>query len=89
MKNSCLFKQKKIQWGDPLKGLPSQIFNCDESGFVTDPKSQTVLTQKGSSQVNQCIGGMDMNRSVNCCISASGQVLPPHIVYEKKNLFMD
>ena len=47
----------KILTEKDIKGLPSQIFNCDESGFVTDPKSQTVLAQKGSSRVNQCIGG--------------------------------
>ena len=80
----------KILTEKDIKGLPSQIFNCDESGFVTDPKSQTVLAQKGSSRVNQCIGGSGREQiTVNCCISASGQVLPSYIVYKGKNLYMD
>ena len=31
-----------------LKGLPEQIFDVDESGFVTDPKYDIVIARKGT-----------------------------------------
>ncbi|XP_041377275.1 uncharacterized protein LOC121389691 [Gigantopelta aegis] len=72
-----------------VKGLPQQIFNVDESGFVTDPKSQVVLARKGSKRVNQNIGGSGRKQiTVNCGGSASGQVLPPYVVYQGKNLYL-
>lgn len=35
-----------------IKDMPAQIFNTDETGFVTDPKTSTVLAKKGSKRVN-------------------------------------
>lgn len=71
-----------------VKDMPCQIFNSDETGFVTDPKSQVVLAAKGSKRVNQHIGGSGREQiTVNCSGSASGKVLPPYIVYKGKNLY--
>ena len=65
-----------------VKGLPEQIFNVDESGFVTDPKSDVVLARKGAKRINQAIGGSGREQiTVNCGGSAAGVVLPPYIVY--------
>ena len=40
-----------------VSSLSSQIFNCDETGFVTDPKTQVVLDEKGAARVTQSKGG--------------------------------
>ncbi|GFO48476.1 Jerky protein [Plakobranchus ocellatus] len=40
-----------------IKDMPAQIFNTDETGFVTDPKADIVLAARGSKRVNQSIGG--------------------------------
>ncbi|XP_065675800.1 uncharacterized protein LOC124807481 isoform X2 [Hydra vulgaris] len=70
--------------------LPSQIFNSDESGFITDPKEQIVLAKRGASRVSQSIGGSGREQiTVNCACSASGHILPPYIIYKGKNLYMD
>ena len=47
-----------------VKDKPAQIFNTDESGFVTDPKASVVLARKGSKRVGQVIGGS--GRAGNC-----------------------
>lgn len=71
-----------------VKDMLCQIFNADESGFVTDPKPQVVLATKGSKRVNQHIGGSGREQiTVNYSGSASGKVLPPYIVYKGKNLY--
>ncbi|KAK3764026.1 hypothetical protein RRG08_004390 [Elysia crispata] len=68
--------------------MPEQIYNCDESGFVTDPKCQVVLATKGAKRVNQHIGGSGREQiTVNCAGSASGKSLPPYVVYKGKNLY--
>lgn len=73
-----------------VKDMPAQIFNSDESGFVTDPKSGVVLARKGAKRVNQRIGGSGREQiTVNCCGSASGKMLPPYVVYNSKNLYKD
>lgn len=40
-----------------VKDMPAQIFNVDETGFVTDPKTDTVLARHGARRVNQSVGG--------------------------------
>ncbi|XP_076446127.1 uncharacterized protein LOC143283731 [Babylonia areolata] len=68
--------------------FPEQIFNVDESGFVTDPKSDIVLAEKGARRVNQAIGGSGREQvTVNCAGSAAGLVLPPYVIYKGKNLY--
>ena len=70
--------------------MPDQIYNTDETGFVTDPKSDVVLARRGSRRVNQTIGGSGKEQiTVNCAGSASGCVLPPYVVYKGKNLYKD
>ena len=79
----------KVLMDTQVKDMSAQIFNVDESGFVTDPKSQIVLAEKGSKRVTQNIGGSGREQiTVNCAASASGKVLPPYVVYQGKNLYL-
>ena len=73
-----------------VKDMPAQLFNSDESGFVTDPKSDIVLARKGSKRVNQIIGGSGREQiTVNCCGAATGKMLPHYIDYNGQNLYKD
>ena len=69
---------------------PSQIFNCDKIGFVTDPKTQVVSAEKGAARLTLIIGGSGREQiTVNCACSASGQMLPSYVVYKGKNLYCE
>ena len=71
-----------------MKDMPAQIFNTDETGFVTDPKNDIVLARCGARRVNQSIGGSGREQiTVNCAGAASGKVLPLYIVYKGQNLY--
>lgn len=65
---------------------PEQVFNCDETGFCTDPAASFVLAKKGS-RVVTAIGGSGRTLiSVLGCGSAAGKVWPPLVLYKAKNL---
>ncbi|GFR94940.1 UDP-glucuronosyltransferase 2A1-like [Elysia marginata] len=58
-----------------IKDMPAQIFNTDETGIVTDPKSDIVLAARGAKRVNQSIGGSGREQiTVNCAASASAHM---------------
>ena len=68
----CFQLVQKTQRDAGVSGLPSQIFNCDETGFVTNPKTQVVLAEKGAARVTQSIGGSGCEQiSVNCVMVPS------------------
>ncbi|XP_033229741.1 uncharacterized protein LOC117181289 [Belonocnema kinseyi] len=66
---------------------PSRMYNLDETGVQTCPKTGKVLCLKGeknnysiaSKQEKQCI-------TMLCCYAASGQVVDPMVVYPNKGL---
>lgn len=67
---------------------PQNIYNVDETGFVTDPSSAYVLARRGSQNVYQSTGGSGREQ-VTVCITgnAAGLNLPPMIVYKGKHLY--
>ena len=55
-----------------VRDAAQQIFNADESDFITDPKAGVVLARKGAKNVPQSIGGSGREQiTVSCCCSAS------------------
>lgn len=58
------------------------IFNCDESGFLTDPSKLKAIGEKGQT-LSRVFGGSGRESvSVLACISANGSFLPPFIVFK-------
>ncbi|CAF4483235.1 unnamed protein product, partial [Didymodactylos carnosus] len=70
---------------------PSQIFNCDASGFAdkTDTKKVIVANPTKFPYKKQGGTGGKSFHTVLFCVSASGVVLPPYIIYKAKNLYSD
>lgn len=65
-----------------LEGRPEFIFNCDESGFPTDPKKLKAIGEKGR-PLSRISGGSGRESvSVLATISADGYCLPPLIVFK-------
>jgi len=69
-----------------LLNEPAQIFNCDESGFPLDHKPGKVISAKGSKSINLTTSGDKAQITVLACACASGYVLPPLIIFDRKRL---
>ena len=65
---------------------PMQIFNCDESGFPLEHKPEKVIALKGMRQINTHTSGEKAQITVLACASACGYVMPPMVIYDRKNL---
>ena len=62
---------------------PSHIFNADESAFSMESRTGKVVVPKGSKQAYSSSKGPRDHITTHVCVSASGQVLPPMIIFEK------
>ncbi|CAF1487813.1 unnamed protein product, partial [Didymodactylos carnosus] len=63
-----------------LMDKPSQIFNCDETGFSDKSSAKKVLVRKNKRFTYQVqYGSGKAHITTLFCISTSGQILPPYI----------
>lgn len=63
-----------------------RIFNLDETATTTVQKPKKVLAPRGQKQVSQCTSGERGTLVTTCCIiSASGNSLPPVMVFPRKH----
>ena len=73
-----------------LINKPMQIFNADETGVSVVHKQGKVLAQLGRRHVSTITSAeKGKTHTVLSCISAVGQVLPPMIVYPRKQRVPD
>ena len=72
----------------PPEELAKRLWNCDETAFATDTASKKILARRGAKQVHEVGGGSGREHiTVLGCGSASGERLPPYVVYKGKNLW--
>ena len=62
---------------------PSHIFNVDESGMDMDHITGKVVVNRKTKHSYQESSGDREHITVNVCASASGQVLPPMVIFEQ------
>ena len=68
--------------------LAQRMWNCDETAFATDVASKRVLARRGERNVHETGGGSGREYiTVLGCGSASGECLPPYVLYKEKNLW--
>ena len=67
-----------------LKDKPAQIYNCDELGMPLEHKLPKTISLKGSKKVRQITSGNKTQITVLGCVSATGQALPPMVVFSGK-----
>ena len=73
-----------------LMDKPNCIYNVDESGFPLSGRPAHVICKRGMKSPQTVIGGSGReNITVQVCVSAAGQLLPPYIVYTGKYLMVD
>ena len=63
-----------------------QIWNCDESGFPSDPAKCKVVSIKGSPAYKVTCGAGRENTTTLAACNAAGKALDPVIVFSGKNL---
>ena len=69
---------------------PNRIFNADETSFSLCGRPQKIIAKRGAKSPQYVIGGTGKeNITVQACISASGQLLPPYILYTRQRLMFD
>ena len=74
--------------GRPCMDYSSRLWNCDETGFCTSFTSKKVIAQRGCREVHETGGGSGREYvTVIGCGSASGDRLPPYILYKGKHLY--
>ena len=69
-----------------LVGKPVQIFNMDEAGMPLDPNPTSVIGPVGSKHVSCMRSGDKTSITVVACCNASGGVIPPLVIFNRKFL---
>lgn len=71
---------------DEKKITGSKVYNVDESGFTTvQKKPSKIIGLKGKRQVGAATSGeRGVNTTIVCCTSASGNYIPPMIIFKRK-----
>ncbi|XP_060583014.1 uncharacterized protein LOC132739337 [Ruditapes philippinarum] len=75
------YLEKEVPDFQKLIGDPKRIFNADESGFPISVTSKKVLAPQGSRHVYQVLSSDKTQITVMACLNASGDYMPPLIVY--------
>ena len=65
---------------------PSNIYNMDESGIPLDPKAPNIVAVKGTKKVRYRSSGRKGKVTIVACGNAAGQVIPPMVIFDAKNL---
>ena len=65
---------------------PEAIYNMDETGVPLEPRPPKVVAAKGKRKVRYRTSGQKSQITVIGCASATGQVLPPYIIFAAKQL---
>ena len=86
MANMTVFKQhfdllEETMDNVNLRNKPKSIFNCDESMVAMDRRTGKVVVSRNTKQANCETKGTRDHITVNSCVSASGMILPPHIIF--------
>lgn len=77
-KLDSLYKESDLQSPDKARF----IFNCDESGFASDPSRLRAIGEKGKPLSRVSGGSGRESTTVLLCVAADGSLMPPLIVYK-------
>lgn len=71
-----------------LQGVePNAMVNYDETNITDDPGKTKVLVRKGAKHAHRIMDNSKSSHSIMFAGSASGELLPPYIVYKAENLY--
>ena len=64
----------------------SRIFNCDETGIPLNPSSLKVVDKVGAKNPSYLTGSTKAQVTVLACSCATGYVIPPFVIFDRKTL---
>ena len=68
-----------------ISWIKNHIYNADETLLALSGGSCMNLSRKGTKAPQRVIGGSDReNITIDTCLSANGQHVPPYVVYKGK-----
>jgi len=67
-----------------LKNRPFQLYNCDKSGIPLEHKLPKIISLKATKKIRQVTSGNKTQISILVCASATGQAIPPMVVFWQK-----
>ena len=67
-------------------GHPEAVYNMDETGVPLEPRPPKVVAKKGQKKVRYCTSGTKAQITVLGCGSATGQIIPPFIIFAAKQI---
>jgi hypothetical protein len=71
-----------------LEGIPpTHILNYDETNLTDDPGRRKAVFRRGTKYPERIMNSTKSSTSVMFAGTASGQLLPPYVVYKSKNLY--
>ena len=73
-----------------LENNPDRVFNADETSFCLSGRPTKVVARKGAKSPQYTVGGSGKeNITVQVCVSATGKLLPPYIIYSGQRLMLN
>ena len=95
IKINCMNEETMTDYFDKLKYVlqknklmdsPSQIYNVDETGMPLDHRPPKIVTKRGQKKVCSRTSGDKSQVTVIACVSATGHVIPPFVIFDAKGL---
>ena len=91
-KRASVTKEEVLQYfenlKESLKGVePGNIYNFDETNFTDDPKRSKCLVRRGIRRHEKVESHSKTAFSVMFCGNATGEHMPPMVVYKAKNMY--
>ena len=72
-----------------LLNSPNRIYNVDETGIALDGHALRIVAKRGQKKVRYRTSGNKNQITVIACVSASGQCIPPFVIFDAKRLNME
>ena len=82
----CFKLLKSMLTENNLLDEPSRFYNVDETGMPLDHHSPKLVAYKGQKKVRTRTSGNKPQVTAIACVSATGQVIPPFVIFVAKQL---
>ena len=69
-----------------LRSTQKRVYNMDETGVPLEPHPPKVIAAKGTKKIRYRTSGQKSQITVIGCGSATGQALPPFIIFAAKQV---